>query len=156
VLLNPDNLLPNWSGYTVDVTVNNVVGAGKGDPLDFFVFSGLAPFSPFIARLTESEFPGIVGLYDGDNNRVATSTLIDGVPTIEGFADNSGRVKLGVTAEVDPQFTGEHVEVGQYTLVVVPEPASGLMLATGTALVCLFWMCRRGERRAHDFPRRQG
>ena len=151
--LNPDDTLLDWTGYTVDVTVNNVVGRGFGDSLDFFLFSGLAPFSPFVARLTESEFPGIIGLYDAENHRVATSVLLAGVPTIEGFADKFGRVKLGVTAEVDPQFTGEHIEMGQYTLAVVPEPASGLMLLAGAALVCLYRNCRRGGRRAGNRPR---
>ncbi|MEX0676054.1 MAG: hypothetical protein WD063_03195 [Pirellulales bacterium] len=152
VWLNPDNSLPNWTGYTVDVTVNNVIGAGRGDSLDYFLFSGLSAYAPFTAQLN-TEIDAIVGLYDGMNHLIATSTPVDGVQTLAGITDRFGRVKLGVTGAVDPLFAGQHTVVGPYTLVVVPEPQSGVMLAAGTALVCLFRRFRRGRRRAREHRR---
>jgi hypothetical protein len=146
VWLNPDLSKPDWTGYTVDVRVNNVEGPGSGDSLDFFVFSGLGAAKPFMATLT-AEFQGKIGLYDDFNNLVATSQLIGGVQTISGFANALGKVKLGVTALVDTDFIGEHAEVGAYTLTVVPEPAAGVLALSGAAAICgLLWQLGFGGR----------
>jgi hypothetical protein len=145
--LDPDESLSNWTGYTVDVTVNNLVGPDSGDSLDFFLFTGMQPFVPFTARLTSVQFDAIIGLFDGLNNLVATGELVNGVLTLEGITDGLGRVKIGVTGLGDDDFLGEHSQVGMYTLeiepVLVPEPGSAVLLATGAALVGLLGRRRR-------------
>jgi hypothetical protein len=145
--LPPDNSIANWTGYTTDVVVNNVYGPGTGDSLDFFTFSGLAPNAPFTAKLTFAGFDALIGLYNG-NTKIATGTLVGGIPTLTGFADGTGRVKIGVTGAGDDNFTGAHLQVGAYTLQViqVPEPAGAALFGAGAALVCLWWKGRRGER----------
>jgi hypothetical protein len=149
--LDPDGSLSNWTGYTVDVTVNNIVGPGSGDSLDFFLFTGMQPFVPFTARLTDVQFDAIIGLFDGLNNLVATGELVNGVLTLEGLTDGLGRVKIGVTGLGDDDFLGQHAQVGTYTLevepVLVPEPGSAVLLATGAALVGLLGRRRRRGRR---------
>jgi hypothetical protein len=141
----PDNSIPNWTGYTADVTVNNVVGPGTGDSLDFFLFSGLTPNTPFLATLPVAEFDGVLGHYSSANVLLATSTLVEGVPTVAGVADNLGRAKIGVTGLGDSAFVGAHVEVGAYTLqiVEVPEPAGAILAACGAGLAGLYWIGRR-------------
>lgn len=147
--LPPDNSLADWTGYTADVTVNNIVGPGSGDSLDFYMFSGLEPFMPFTAQLTDVAFDALIGLYDG-NTLVATGTLVDGVPTLSGMADSMGRVKIGVTGAGDGTFVGAHDKVGTYTLQVtaVPEPAGFVLFAAGAALLCASWRRRRGQVRS--------
>jgi hypothetical protein len=150
VWLPPDTSVANWTGYTTDVTVNNVVGPGSGDSLDFFTFSGLDPFMPFTARLTDAGFDALIGLYDGDV-QVGVGMLVAGVPTLSGIADATGSVKLGVTGLGDNDFVGAHAETGQYTLEVIPipEPAGIVLWGIGAALFCLFSKSRlvgRGAR----------
>ncbi len=60
---SPDPLNPNWVGFTVDMTINNIVGPGTGDSLDFFTFTGLEPFQEFTATL-DANFPALIALYD--------------------------------------------------------------------------------------------
>jgi hypothetical protein len=143
--LPPDMSIPNWTGYTTDVVVNNVVGPGSGDSLDFFMFSGLAPGMPFTARLTSFEFDAMIGLYSG-NTLVATGTLVEGVPTLSGMADGTGKVKIGITGMGDASFVGAHTEVGQYTLEVfpIPEPSAGALLGGGAAA---WWLLQKRVRR---------
>ncbi len=145
---SPDPLNPNWTGYTVDMTINNIVGPGSGDSLDFFYFTGLQPFEPFTATLT-ADFAALIGLYDATNTRIATSSLFDPIPTLVGTADFLGRVKIGVTGAVDTNFTGAHVAAGDYTLQlsVVPEPAGVVMLGLGAGLIGLGKLKRSRQRR---------
>ncbi len=112
---------PTWEGYTVDMTLNNVVGPGTGDALDFFVFTGLQPFEPFTATLN-GDFAALIAIYNAANARIATSNPLDAIPTLYGTADASGRVKIGVTGAADTNFTGAHVAAGQFTLQLAVEP----------------------------------
>ena len=91
VWLNPDNTQSNWTGYTVDVTVNNIVGPGSGDSLDFFLFSGLTPNQPFVAHIINPGFDSLIGWYNSANVLLAS-----GNPTVNGIADSMGRAKIGV------------------------------------------------------------
>jgi hypothetical protein len=137
---------PQRVGGTVDVTINNVVGPGTGDSLDFFRFSGLQPGQQFTAHLT-ANFHGLIGLYSGVSNLVAESHPGDNAPTLTGNADSQGRILIGVSGGNDTAFKGEHVEQGQYLLTVVPvsvpEPSSVLLLALGGALAMLGPRLRR-------------
>jgi hypothetical protein len=144
-LVSPDPLHPNWEGYTVDMTLNNVIGPGTGDSLDFFTFTGLAAFQSFSVTL-DSNFAGLIGQYSG-NTRIATSLVGSPTPTITGLADALGNVKIGVTGAADTNFTGAHVANGQYTLklAVVPEPAGVISLGLG-GLLAGYWIRKRGRR----------
>jgi PEP-CTERM motif-containing protein len=138
---------PSRTGGTVDVTINNIVGPGTGDSLDFFVFSGMQPFQPFTATISGTTFHPLIGLFNNANSLVTESTPLAALPTFTAKADSNGRALIGVTGSADGQFKGEHIEVGTYTLVVtpasVPEPASALLLGMGAVLACLFWRRRR-------------
>jgi hypothetical protein len=146
--LNPDISRPNWTGYTADVTVNNIVGPGSGDSLDFFLFSGLAANQPFVAEILNPGFNSLIGWYNNSNVLLAS-----GNPTVSGVADSMGRAKIGVTGQGDVAFEGAHAETGTYMLAIVPEPAGVVTLGIGTSLVCLFWKFRRSPRRGAGGPR---
>jgi hypothetical protein len=142
IWFNPPKVTePQRVGGTVDVTINNVVGPGTGDSLDYFWFSGLRPGQQFTARLT-ADFGALIGLYSGVNNLVAVSHPGDAAPTLIGNADAQGRILIGVSGGNDTGFKGEHVDAGQYLLTVipavtVPEPSSVVLLALGGTLAML-------------------
>lgn len=145
--VSPDPGNPNWVGYTADITLNNVIGPGSGDSLDFWVFTGLAPFQEFTATF-EGEFAGLIAQYDAANVRIATTNAFEAIPTLIGTADFLGRVKIGVTGVGDSNFTGAHVAAGDYTLAlaVVPEPGSALLAGLGAAGL-RFWVRQNRSRR---------
>jgi hypothetical protein len=149
----PSTPEPQRIGGTVDVTVNNIVGPGTGDSVDFFWFSGLLPNQVFTATLTVDDFNPLLGWFGGASNvLLGTSDLQDAVPTLTGVADSQGRALLAVTGAPDSEFKGVHAEVGTYTLVVVPEivpePTSVALLSIGGALVGLYVTRRRRKMRA--------
>jgi hypothetical protein len=144
-------------GATVEVIVNNIVGPGTGDSLDYFLFSGLVPNRPFTATLTVAAFNPLLGLYDNDRNLIATSNPLSLLPTLSGDANSQGKALLGVTGRGDSLFKGEHIETGQYNLVVtqeaiVPEPTSTVLLGLGGTLAGLVEYRRR--RRSNRAPKR--
>jgi hypothetical protein len=144
-MISPDPLRPNWEGYTVDMTLNNVIGPGTGDSLDFFTFTGLAAFQSFEVKLT-SDFAGLIGQYSG-NTRIASSIIGSPIPTIIGLADAGGNVKIGVTGAADTNFTGAHIAAGQFTLqLIVPEPTGAISLGIGAALVGCYGIRKRSRR----------
>ena len=138
---------PRRVGGTVDVLLNNVIGPGTGDSRDFFVFSGLQPFQPFSAKIDVATFPAMIGQFNNSNVLVSKSSPADPTATITGHADALGRVLIGVTGAPDSGFTGQHSEVGTYTLevvpVTVPEPSTALLLVVGAALAGCWRRCRR-------------
>lgn len=142
--VSPDPGNPNWEGYTADLTLNNVVGPGSGDALDFWVFTGLQPFQEFTATFSGA-FAGLIAQYGPTNTRIAETTAFDAIPTLTGMADFMGRVKLGVTGVGDSGFTGAHVAAGDYrlALTVVPEPGSVILAGLGAAGV---WFCFRRQK----------
>ncbi len=136
---------PERVGGTVTVTIQNIVGPGTGDSLDFFWFSGLQPNQQFTAMLT-ADFDARLGLFGGPGNTLQQSNG-DPTPTISGFADGLGRALFAVSGLDDTAFGGVHAEVGNYTLsivpYVVPEPTSITLAALGTLLVGLRLRKRR-------------
>jgi hypothetical protein len=144
---SPDPGNPTWTGFTVDVTVDNIVGAGTGDSLDFFTFAGFQPFEPFTAELSQSDFPGLIGWFSAPNVLVAASDPQALVPTLSGVADEFGRVTIGVTGIPDLGFLGEHAEVGNFTLSIVPEPSSAMALGLGAMLVGWYLSRAQANRR---------
>jgi hypothetical protein len=136
---------PQRVGGTVNVTIQNIVGPGTGDSLDFFWFSGLQPNQQFTATLT-ADFSARLGHFGGPNNTLQQSSG-DATPTITAMADAQGRALLAVTGMGDTGFGGVHAEGGNYTLSVapylVPEPATITLAVAGLALLAAF----RGKRR---------
>lgn len=149
VWLDPPNTAePQRAGGTVNVTINNIVGPGTGDSLDFFLFSGLLPNQKFDAMVTGAEFPALLGLFN-TQTRLLLSSNSDIMPGLVGFADSQGRVLVGVSGKPDSLFKGEHAEVGDYSveiIPVVPEPSAGVLLIVGGALAG-FWARRRRQSR---------
>lgn len=148
VWINPSPAMPgyaNWNGFTVDAIINNIVGPGTGDSLDFFTFTGFQAFEPFTVELTNAQFAGLIGWYSDANNLLGVSNPGDAIPTLSGVADSAGNVKIGVTGIGDFSFLGEHAQVGTYTLAIVPEPTAALAMATGGIL--LGWYGTRRRRR---------
>jgi len=147
----PSTPEPQRAGGTVNVTINNVVGPGTGDSLDFFLFSGLLPNQRFDALVTGAEFPALLGLFN-TQTRVLIASDSDDSPALVGFADSQGRVLVGVSGRPDSLFKGEHAEVGDYTVeiipLVVPEPSTSVLLILGGALAGFWARRRRPSRRA--------
>ncbi len=150
VWINPSSPEPgysDWTGFTVDAVINNVIGPGTGDSLDFFTFTGFQAFQPFTVQLTNAEFVGLIGWYSESNSLLEVSNPADSLPTLSGVADSSGHVTIGVTGMGDINFLGEHSQVGQYTLAFVPEPSAGVAMAIGAVLMSWYGMARCARRR---------
>lgn len=143
IWLDPDPSKPDWTGYTVDVTINNIVGAGTGDSLDFWVFSGLQPGQGFTARITNSAFPALLARVNNSNVITMISNPNDPVATLTGFADAQGKVRLGVSAVGDTLFKGEHAQTGSYTLQVIPVPEPQTMVLAAMGLAAILAVRRR-------------
>jgi hypothetical protein len=142
---------PERAGGFVTVTIQNIVGPGTGDSVDFFLFSGLEPNEEFTAVVSSADFAVRLGWFGGPSNTLLASS--EGVtPTIVGTADGLGRALLAVTGAGDTQFLGAHSEVGDYTLsvvpVVVPEPTTLAMLAMAAPLAVLLWRRQQRQVRA--------
>jgi hypothetical protein len=135
---------PERIGGFVTATVQNIVGPGTGDSLDFFWFTGLGADMPFEAELTIHTFDALLAWFGGPNNQLIT---FDGGPNpkISGIADGLGRALIAVSGGGDNLFKGEHAKTGDYTLLVtpVPEPASIALAAIGTVLAMLVRPRRR-------------
>jgi hypothetical protein len=145
----PSTPEPQRAGGTVNVTINNIVGPGTGDSLDFFLFSGLLPNQKFDAMVTGADFPALLGLFN-PQTRLLIASNSDASPGLIGFADSQGRVLVGISGKPDALFKGEHAEVGDYTVEIipelVPEPSTNLLLIVGGALTG-FWARRRRKSR---------
>jgi hypothetical protein len=146
VWVDPPNVFePERVGGTVTVTIQNIVGPGTGDSLDFFWFSGLQPNQQFTAMLS-ADFDARLGLFGGPGNTLQQSNG-DPTPTITGFTDGLGRALFAITGLDDMGFGGVHAEVGDYSLslvpYIVPEPASLSLAALGAILAGLCLRKRR-------------
>lgn len=146
--LNAD---PNRVGGHVDVVIDNLLGAGTGDALDFWRFTGLPAGLPFMAEIVASEFDSRLGLFDGEVEARPLGDSVAMLTSLSGTVPGSGELLVGVTGESDIDFLGEHAEAGNYTLrvVVVPEPTAWA-LASVAAASCgwmLLGALRRGPHR---------
>ena len=144
VWFNPPAVFePERVGGTVTVTLQNIVGPGSGDSVDFFQFSGLLPNQQFSASLAANGFSPLLGQFGNANN--VLQSMGGANPVLTGVADGQGKVLLAVTGAGDTQFIGQHIGVGTYSLVLspmpVPEPQSLVLAAVGAALAG--WMARR-------------
>jgi hypothetical protein len=136
----------DWTGHTVDVTVNNVIGKGTGDSLDFFEFNtGLPQGAAYTAMIINAEFDALLARYNGIT-RVPGETSAPGNPVISGLVGAGGFIKIGVTGIGDDGFIGQHFQTGEYTLVIVPEPTSGALLIVGAAIAGYAVVRRRRAR----------
>jgi len=139
---------PERVGGTVNVTLQNIVGPGSSDSLDFFLFSGLQPNQPFSVSLAANGFSPLLGQFGNSNNLL--QSMGGANPVLSGVADGQGKVRLAVTGADDTQFFGQHVGAGTYSLVLspisVPEPQSLALAAVGAAMAG--WMRRRRGQRA--------
>ena len=145
----PEPGYSDWDGFTVDVTINNILGPGTGDSLDFFTFTGFGAFQPFTVNLN-AQFAGMTGWYD-PLNVLHMSDPNDPLATLSGIADAAGNVTIGVTGWGDLNLVGQHSQIGQYTLTFVPEPSTGLAMGIGGML--MGWFCttrRRGRRNGNS------
>ncbi len=134
---------PERVGGTVTVTLQNIVGPGSGDSVDFFQFSGLLPNQQFSASLAANGFSPLLGQFGNVNN--VLQSMGGANPVLTGVADGQGKVLLAVTGAGDTQFIGQHIGVGTYSLVLspmpVPEPQGLVLAAVGAVLAG--WMARR-------------
>ncbi len=117
----------------------NEGGGGGGDPdsMDFWEFT-LEAGTDFRAEIIAAEFDPVIGWFDdaGDliiyNDNGGQGLL----SKITGTVPSSGSVIIGVTGYPDFGFTASHSQSGEYTLEVIPEPATlGLLLIGGLALL---------------------
>jgi hypothetical protein len=147
IWLNPSSD-PRRVGGTVDVILNNVIGPGTGNSIDFFQFTGLAAGQAFTAKFDASAFPGMLGVFNSAFSLIAVSNPNDPAGTLSGHADALGHVIIGVTGAGDTQFTGQHADTGAYTLQVIPsgvtpEPSTAVLAGLGATLAALLWQRRR-------------
>ncbi len=113
------------------------------------MFSGLTPFQQFTAKIDASTFSAMIGVFNSSNVLVVKSNPNDPTATLTGQADALGRVLIGVTGSPDTSFTGQHSEVGTYTLevvpTIVPEPSTAVLLVVGASLAIWRGRRRRGR-----------
>ncbi len=81
---------PRRIGGTVNVTLNNVIGPGTGDSLDFFLFAGLQPFQSFTAQIDTATFPVMIGQFNNASVLLNSSNPVDTTATLVGQADAQG------------------------------------------------------------------
>ena len=120
---------------TFDSYIDNTIGMGAGDALDFFTFTCLAPGTPFVAEVTDGDFDTILGWFD-DSGALIMSDDDGGqgvLSRLEGTVPASGDLHLAVTGFDDVNFLGAHFQNGYYTLDVTPEPATLALLGLGAA-----------------------
>lgn len=142
---------PAYVGMYAHVNIDNIVGLGTGDAIDFWRFTDLDPGVSFTAEISSGLINSRLGFFDewglllnsDDDGGEGLFSLLQGV------VPENGEIVLGVTGSADEQFVGEHIETGSYTLIVttaVPEPQTVVLFALG-GLTC--WMFR-GRRRDEE------
>ena len=67
IWLDPSSDPRRVGGY-VTLTLNNIVGPGTGDSLDFFLFTGLQPHQAFTAQIDSAGFHALIGQFDSAGN----------------------------------------------------------------------------------------
>jgi hypothetical protein len=148
VWVNPDLSKANWTGYTVDVIVNNIIGPGTGTSLEFYTFNGLQPGQHFSAQIAVATFSPLIGVFNSSGQLISMGTSpTNGFSTVSGTANSLGQALIGVTGQGDNQFHGAHADVGTFTLDIttqqVPEPSSAVLVGLGGTLACMYWQWRR-------------
>jgi hypothetical protein len=137
---------PERAGGFVTATVQNIVGPGSGDSVDFFLFTGLVPNVAFTAVVSNATFDARLGWFGGPSNALLSANE-GAMPTIAGTADALGRALLAVSGAGDANFGGVHAKTGTYTLtvlpMVVPEPGSLVLAAIGALGALVVWRRRR-------------
>ncbi len=114
--------------------------------MDFWEFT-LEASTEFTAEIIAAEFDPVIGWFDNageliiydDNGGEGLLSMITGI------VPENGLVIIGVTGYPDFDFEGNHSQSGEYTLRVVPEPSTLILLGMG-ALGLLVYAHRKRRR----------
>lgn len=133
---------PAWVGGTFNAETDNTVGGLGADPIDYWVFSGLAPGTPFLATTssagTDADIDTMLAWFDdaGDLLFLNDDNGVDLFSRLMGTVPANGQVILAVTGYPDFDLIGSHGEIGDYVLTIspgVPEPMTSCLLLMGLA-----------------------
>ncbi|MGJ3254595.1 MAG: hypothetical protein ACFE0J_26200 [Elainellaceae cyanobacterium] len=117
--LNSNGALVHEQSGEYQVRVKTGIDAPEGD-VDYYSISGIDPGTGFTLEVTDANFDSILVWLDDDGNVVTVDD--DGgtelLSKIRGFVPLSGSINFAISAFGDPEFTGNHIESGPYSISV--------------------------------------
>jgi len=113
-----------WISGFYDVYIDNTVGAGGANDVDFFTYTGLTPGAEFTVRTVNPALPELdtyLGWFDSNGGLLDTNDDIDvanGIllSQLEGTVPPEGMLTFAVTGYGDVGFVGNHQTFGSYEL----------------------------------------
>jgi hypothetical protein len=117
--LNSNGALVHEQSGEYQVRVKTGIDAPAGD-VDYYSVSGIEPGTGFTIEITDANFDSILVWLDDDGTVVTIDD--DGgtelLSKIRGFVPLSGTINFAISAFGDPEFTGDHIESGPYSISV--------------------------------------
>ncbi|MEM9448896.1 MAG: VPLPA-CTERM sorting domain-containing protein [Cyanobacteria bacterium P01_E01_bin.6] len=100
--------------------VRVTLGVAQAGDVDYYSFTDLVPGSAFAVEVTQASFDTTLAWLDeqGDVIYVDDDGGQDLWSRVRGYVPLSGTVNIAITAFGDVEFSGQHIESGDYTLAL--------------------------------------